>query len=125
MKMKVTKVVHFLIIVVLGSYLLSACGSTNEKMIETTLVNEQVEKQENLAESEDVVIHTAPEENADEQEVMEPTRVSAEISTHEEIDEESSGLDVPPLKTGLEATDPAIVNLSSSGLQLVEFFAFW
>ena len=31
----------------------------------------------------------------------------------------------PPLKTGLEATDPSVVKLVSGELQLVEFFAFW
>ena len=31
----------------------------------------------------------------------------------------------PPVKTGLEATDPSTVTLASGGLQFVEFFAFW
>jgi len=33
--------------------------------------------------------------------------------------------DPPPVKIGLEATDPSKVNLASGGLQFVEFFAFW
>lgn len=31
----------------------------------------------------------------------------------------------PPPKSGLEATDPSTVDLSSGSPQLVEFFAFW
>lgn len=33
--------------------------------------------------------------------------------------------DPPPIKTGLEATDPATVKLASGELQFIEFFAFW
>ena len=33
--------------------------------------------------------------------------------------------EAPPVKTGLEATDPASVVLASGKPQLVEFFAFW
>lgn len=33
--------------------------------------------------------------------------------------------DPPPVKVGLEATDPSTVNLASGELQFVEFFAFW
>jgi hypothetical protein len=31
----------------------------------------------------------------------------------------------PPVKTGLESTNPEVVNLASGEIQLVEFFAFW
>lgn len=31
----------------------------------------------------------------------------------------------PPIKQGLEATDPSTVSLASGELQFVEFFAFW
>jgi hypothetical protein len=31
----------------------------------------------------------------------------------------------PPVKTGLEATDPSTVSLASGELQFIEFFAFW
>jgi outer membrane biosynthesis protein TonB len=31
----------------------------------------------------------------------------------------------PPVKQGLEATDPSTVQLASGEVQLVEFFAFW
>ncbi len=46
-------------------------------------------------------------------------------------EEEQGGLSTPdaanqpPIKTGLEATNPSTVNLASGGLQFVEFFAFW
>ncbi|HLE50649.1 MAG TPA: hypothetical protein VI755_01210 [Anaerolineales bacterium] len=33
--------------------------------------------------------------------------------------------DPPPVKEGLEASDPATVQLASGKPQLVEFFAFW
>jgi hypothetical protein len=39
--------------------------------------------------------------------------------------EQDSSSDPPPIKTGLEATDPSTVNLASGELQFVEFFAFW
>lgn len=31
----------------------------------------------------------------------------------------------PPVKTGLEATNPSMVNLATGKPQLIEFFAFW
>ena len=32
---------------------------------------------------------------------------------------------LPTVRTGLESTNPASVNLASGDLQLIEFFAFW
>lgn len=40
-------------------------------------------------------------------------------------DDEGSSTAPPPIKTGLEATDPSTVNLASGELQFIEFFAFW
>jgi len=72
------------------------------------------EEPEQITEVEEVVVADTEVPVTEMQESSEPT-VEADV---EEVAP-------PPLKVGLESTDPATVNLASGQLQLVEAFAFW
>lgn len=54
-----------------------------------------------------------------------PTGSPAEGSTEESVVAPTEEPQKPELKTGLVATDPVSVNLTSGKPTLVEFFAFW
>jgi len=58
--------------------------------------------------------------------------VATKIVETEEIAQDSEttvpaveNVDLPTVRSGLESTNPASVNLASGDLQLIEFFAFW
>ena len=52
------------------------------------------------------------------------TEGDAAVAEHESSDD-GSGDALPEIKTEIEATDPAAVQLAAGQPQLVEFFAFW
>lgn len=60
--------------------------------------------------------------------LVQETGFSAENMPTQTQTLEATATDTPPVadvKTGLEATNPADVQLASGKVQLVEFFAFW
>jgi hypothetical protein len=60
--------------------------------------------------------------------LVQETSLSAENLPTQTQTLEATATDTPPVpdvKTGLEATNPAEVQLASGKVQLVEFFAFW
>ena len=61
-------------------------------------------------------------EATDTVEGLEPATTEATARIEEPAPEEAAP---PPVREGLEATDPASVQLASGKVQLVEFFAFW
>ena len=80
---------------------------------------------------------TAPTEDISDSSVVTSTSVApveteAAVVPDTEVVEEEPKLEetaeevmVPTPKAGLVSTDPAVVNLASGEIQLVEFFAFW
>jgi len=86
----------------------------------------------------EVIINTDVPEKITNTEVPEVAAVDTAVPQENEM-EQSSGNDqptetsapvvdnvvVPTVRTGLESTNPADVNLASGNLQLIELFAFW
>ena len=93
--------------------LFSACTSDlgTEKQVDPTLTTEVFLSQDDTTEK-------APSSEAEDI-LLEVTSVP------ENITDPTIVVEVIKPKTGLEATDPATVDLASGDIQLVEFFAFW
>ena len=132
-------------IFLVGMLVISACGS-QPTPVET---QESAPAAEEIAQSTDAVPTEEPVEVAPTSEVVEPESVLPE-EPDSNGDQQGEGYPAPgyqfptpttdsgaypypapeeaappPVKTALEATNPAMVVLASGKPQLIEFFAFW
>lgn len=64
-------------------------------------------------------------DNVQTEDMTEPVAASEETETEPTDKELAPDAESPALKTGLESTNPAGVNLANGDIQLIEMFAFW
>ena len=64
-------------------------------------------------------------ENSQTEDTAIPVAASEETEPEPTVVESAPETAAPALKTGLESTNPAVVNLANGDIQLIEMFAFW
>ena len=68
---------------------------------------------------------TSVVENNQTENTQVPVDASEDTDPEPTVAEAAPELVIPAVKTGLESTNPATVNLTNGDIQLIEMFAFW
>ena len=104
-RLVVVVMVTILVVGVISVFILKG-GNGNEEVLTAKIT--EISPNE-IIETEDPEAGLIPTK----EDIQEPTGVVVEESL------------LPTPRSGLESTDPSVVNLASGEIQLVEFFAFW
>jgi len=134
-KRKIIRVVPVLFL--LGLLMLVACSTGESPTVESTATDSadvaptEVPTEVVPTEAEQEIVATPSDQPEEEEAVIEtevypapgypaPTQATG-FEPYPSPEQESA----PPVKTGLEASDPSTVVLATGKPQLIEFFAFW
>jgi len=106
------KVVIFFIVAlfIIGVLVVMVVGRKEPAVQEVTVIQPTEVSVEEKVQAEDTAV---------------PTLASEETKPDPTVAESSPEAAAPALKTGLESTNPAAVNLANGDIQLIEMFAFW